>query len=217
MFENFGLIPGSFIPNPNLQPEKSEGWDTGVEVTVVPGHAIVDVTYFNSEATNKINFNGTTSVNLPGTSPRQGIEVDSRFDLGSGIRAGIAYTYTDAKDPGGVQEVRRPRHAGRGDIGYVFDEGRASVNLSAEYVAGNEDTNFGPFPFERVTLDPYWLVNVAAAYKVQPGMEVFGRIENLLDSHYQQVYGFETAGIAAYAGVRFTYEEPSTKDWEKYK
>ena len=128
---------------------------------------------------------------------------------------GLAYTYTDAKTAKGIQEIRRPKHSGRGDIGYVFDAGRASVNLSAQYVADNRDTNFGNF--STVTLDPYWLVNVAAAYKVTPGVEVFGRIENVLDQDYQEVYGFETAGVAAYAGVKFTYEEPATKDWAKYK
>ncbi|NOT72767.1 MAG: TonB-dependent receptor [Hyphomicrobium sp.] len=224
MFENFGSIPGSFYPNPNLKAEESKGWDAGIETTLVPGRAVVDVTYFDSEVTNKVKsfanclppfFSVCTSVNDPGVSPRQGIEVEGRFALGYGLRLGLAYTYTNARTPQGLQEIRRPQHSARGDLGYVFDGGRGSVNLSAQYVADNTDTNFGNF--SNVTLDPYWLVNVAAAYRVSPGVEVFGRVENLLDANYQEVYGFETAGIAAYAGVRFTYEEPSTKDWVKYK
>ena len=51
-------------------------------------------------------------------------------------------------------------------------------------------------------MDSYWLVNIAAAYKLQPGVEVFGRVENLLDEHYQDVFGFNaTPGITAFAGV----------------
>ncbi len=227
MFETFGSVPGSYYPNAKLGPEKSQGWDAGAEVTLVPGHAIVDVTYFNSELTDKIRsfancipgpppfFGACTAVNDPGISPRQGVEVDGRFELGSGVSLGLDYTYTDARTAAGVQEIRRPKHSARGDIGYLFDAGRASVNLSVQYVADNHDTNFGNF--STVTLDPYWLVNIAAAYKVAPGTEVFGRIENLLDSDYQEVYGFETAGIAAYAGVRFSYEEPATRDWAAYK
>ena len=226
MFENFGTIPGSYYPNPNLGPEESKGWDAGVETTLWPGRATIDVTYFDSDVTNKIKsfanclppfFSVCTSVNDPGVSPRKGIEVGGRFELGYGLRLGLAYTYTDARTPFGAQEVRRPQHAGRADIGYAFDGGRGLVAVSAEYVADNIDNNFATFPAAPVTLDPYWLVNVAASYKVQPGVEVFGRIENLLDQHYQEVYGFETASIAAYAGVRLTYEEPSTKDWVKYK
>ena len=54
----------------------------------------------------------------------------------------------------------------------------------------------------------YWLVNAAASYKLQPGVEVFGRVENLLDQHYQEVFGFESAPIAAYAGVKLTFGGP---------
>jgi vitamin B12 transporter len=62
-------------------------------------------------------------------------------------------------------------------------------------------------------LDSYWLVNVAASYEVSLGVAVYGRIENALDQDYQQVFGFATAGIAAYAGLRFTYEEQASVAW----
>jgi vitamin B12 transporter len=227
MFENFGSIPGSYYANPNLGPERSKGWDVGAEVTLWPGRALVDVTYFNSELTDKIRsfadcraapppfFQECTAVNETGISPRQGIEVESHLDLGYGVNVGLAYTYLDAKDSRGFQEIRRPKHSGRSDIGYAFDAGRGHLNLSAEYVADNVDTNFGDF--SRVTLDPYWLVTIAASYKVMPAVELFGRVENLLDQHYQEVYGFEAAPLEAFAGVRFTYEEPQTADWVKYK
>lgn len=227
MFENFGSVPGSYYANPNLKAEESEGWDAGVELTLVPGVAVVDVTYFDTEATNKIRgfqncipgpppfFGACTAVNDPGISTREGVEVEGRFVLGAGLRLGLAYTFTDARTPQGLQEIRRPQHSARGDLSYQFDGGRGLFNVSAHYVADNLDTNFGNFA--TVTLDPYWLVNVAASYRIAPGVEVFGRVENLLDANYQEVYGFETAGISAYAGVRFTYEEPSTRDWVKYK
>jgi vitamin B12 transporter len=59
-----------------------------------------------------------------------------------------------------------------------------------------------------VTLDDYWLVNAAVSYKLQKGVEVFGRVENALDSQYQEVYGFATPGITAFAGLRFTLGGP---------
>lgn len=229
MFENFGSIPGAYYANPDLQPEHSKGWDAGLEWTLARGFAVVDVTYFDSVLTNKIHnfancrnapapfFSECTAVNLPGESTSKGVEVASRFDLGAGLTLGLAYTFTDARDPDGVPEIRRPRHTGRGDLTYAFDGDRGLLSVSAEYTGANPDSNFGPYPPLRVSLDPYWLVNVAASYKIAPGTELFGRVENLLDSDYQEIYGFATAGIGAYAGVRFTYEEPSTRDWVKYK
>jgi vitamin B12 transporter len=59
-----------------------------------------------------------------------------------------------------------------------------------------------------VSLDAYWLINAAVSYKLQPGVELFGRVENLLDRDYQEVFGFEAAPIAAFAGVKFIFGGP---------
>jgi vitamin B12 transporter len=59
----------------------------------------------------------------------------------------------------------------------------------------------------RLPVNEYWLVNVAASYELSPGVAIYGRIENALDQDYQEVFGYESAGLAAYAGLRFTYEE----------
>ena len=61
---------------------------------------------------------------------------------------------------------------------------------------------------ETVTLDDYWLVRIAGSYELKPGLELFGRVENLLDQNYQEVFGYDTAGVAAYAGVRLKLEQP---------
>ena len=50
-------------------------------------------------------------------------------------------------------------------------------------------------------------MQVAASYKVQPNVEVYGRIENALNRHYQEVYGYNTAGIGAYAGVKIKFDD----------
>ncbi len=89
MFEEFGSIPAEFRPNPNLLPEESKGWDAGVETTFFNRAALIDVTYFDADLTNKINgftdfdsVTGTfTAINLPGISTRKGIEVSSTYKL----------------------------------------------------------------------------------------------------------------------------------------
>src|SRR4029453_3125036 len=47
-FELFGFIPGSFDPNPNLKPEKSRGFDIGVDLTFANKGRLA-VTYFNTD------------------------------------------------------------------------------------------------------------------------------------------------------------------------
>jgi vitamin B12 transporter len=226
MFEQFGSFLGSppFHGNPNLQPEQSLGWDAGVELTLVKDRAFLDVTYFHANLTNEIVGFGTSLANLNGESERSGVEVALRAQLTPTLRLGASYTYLEATgadlnlDPTGTvlfPEVRRPRHAGRADLTYVFADGRGSVNLAATYNGRMQDDVFFqggapdfPFTTSRVTLDDYWLVDLAASYKLQKGVELFGRVENALDAQYQEVFGYNTPGITAFAGVRFTFGGP---------
>ena len=207
MFQQFGFNPNFFRGNPGLQPERSLGWDAGMEFTLAKGRAVLDATYFHADVANKISTVGfpvETPVNLQGESLRQGIELSGRFKLSPYVTLGTAYTFLDAEDPSGLHEVRRPPHSGRVDLNYAFDQGRGNVRLAAIYNGQMIDTAFraDTFAQERVSLDAYWNLTLAGSYEVQKGVEIFGRVENLLNQHYQEVYGFNTAGIAAYAGVK---------------
>jgi vitamin B12 transporter len=236
MYELFGSIPAFFTPNPNLTPEFSRGWDAGVELALWQRRVVLDVTYFKSELTDKIDGFATdtltgnfTAVNLAGASRRDGIETEATWQVLPGVTLRGAHTWLDATSPTGLREVRRPQHAARVDVAWQFDSGRGLLNLGAVY-NGSQDDNvrrvtaincfppFGCFPTlqpERFKLSDYTVVSLAAAYKLTPQVELFGRIENVLDTKYQEIYGFETAGIAAFAGLRLTFEDPSTTNWRQ--
>lgn len=217
LFQQFGQVPSfGFVPNPDLEPEESFGWDAGVEATLLNGAAVIDVTYFDQNLENAIIVQFApvfTSLNLPGESTRQGIEVAARFRLGEALDLSGSYTYLLAERADGTTEVRRPKHSGRVDINYRFAEARGNLNLGLVYNGSMDDVALrnvvigGDPSFEAATvvLDDYLLVTAAASYEVRPGVTVYGRIENLLDEDYQEVFGFETAGIAAYGGVRIKY------------
>lgn len=218
--EQFGDFP-NFIPNANLQPEEAEGWDAGVETTLWNGNAVVDVTYFDTDLKNEIdtrfsvvgNQFFSTPFNRTGTSTRNGIEVQGRAQLATGLTVGLAYTYLNAEESDGTQEIRRPPHSGRMDVNYTFDNERANINLATIYNGDMDDLAFSFTDTVVTTLDDFWLVNAAASYKLSPGVELYGRVENALNENYQEVFGFETAGVAAYAGLRFTYVEEATRGW----
>ena len=58
----------------------------------------------------------------------------------------------------------------------------------------------------RRELDDYLLVSLSASYRLNRNVELFGRVENLLDSDYEEVLGYSTAPISAFGGVRMTFE-----------
>ncbi len=70
--------------------------------------------------------------------------------------------------------------------------------------AKEDDLDFSTFPSTRIQLDPYVLLNVAAHYRLFDFLRLNLRIENLLDSDYEEVFGYGTAGLSVYGGINVT-------------
>ena len=60
--------------------------------------------------------------------------------------------------------------------------------------------NSGTGEFGRI--EGYVTGTVRASVPVGEHLELFGRIENLTDEDYQEIFSFAAAGRAAYGGVR---------------
>ncbi|MNC89725.1 vitamin B12/cobalamin outer membrane transporter [compost metagenome] len=56
------------------------------------------------------------------------------------------------------------------------------------------------------TLDEFVLVSLAGSYEMTESIELFGRVENLLDEDYEEVFGNNTPGIGVYAGFRVGFQ-----------
>ena len=220
MFQQFGVIPGFFTPNPDLQPEESTGWDAGVEQTLFDGRAVVDVTYFDQDLTNEIfaPFFGPP-VNLAGVSRRKGVEVSATLRPTDALDLIVTYTHLDAEDPAGLPEVRRPEHAASLSANWRFNEGRGLLSAGVIYNGEMHDLGFDAFTFAQrdVLLDAYTVVNLGASYQVSDQINVYGRLENALDEDYEEAFGFNSAGFAAYAGLKISLEEPEPAVGETVK
>lgn len=207
-FELFGFIPGTFTPNPNLNPEDSWGWDLGIEQKFFRQRLVMDLTYFQSVLTDEIVFVGLPPpgqpnvVNQIGESNRRGIEFSAKAALMKDLDLSVAYTWTDATDPDGNLEVRRPEHIASLVFNYLLPSRRGNVNLNIQYNGPMEDFDFSTFPATRRTLHGYTLVTLASRYNVNKSVQLFGRIENLLDQDYEEVWSAQSPGIGVFAGVR---------------
>jgi vitamin B12 transporter len=170
---------------------------------------------------NEIARQGFSLVNFAGTATRQGVELSASLFLTSDLSLAASYTYLDASNGDGRPEERRPEHLARLDVNYAFDRKRGNLNLGAVYNGEMFDYSAirksGPNLFDITTvdylLDDYVLLSAAASYELSPGFQLYGRVENALNENYQEVFGFETADLAAYVGLRFTYVEEATRAW----
>ncbi|MGI9385841.1 MAG: TonB-dependent receptor plug domain-containing protein [Methyloligellaceae bacterium] len=213
-FEQFGAT-ASFTGNASLVPEESIGWDIGIEKKFAGERMVVDLTYFNADLTDEISLIflpdfSSTVINLEGISKRQGIEVQVSLKPTDRVSMTASYTYTDATEPDGTAEIRRPKNTGALNMRYLFAENRGQINVGLIYNGETRDAAFLGSPL----LDDYLLVNLSGSYDVSSNVRLFGRIENLLDDDYQEVFGFETAGVAAFGGVKISLggDTAPTKD-----
>lgn len=211
-FELYGYNDGRYIGNPNLKPEKSEGWEAGVE-QLIGGNTTLGVTYFNSRLKDEIftTYPAPTFVATPANrttrSKQQGVEAFISARPIPQIQIDAAYTYLKSSE-NGVIEVRRPKHIGSFNATIFSQDEQFSGTLTLRYNGRQQDVTFTDPTYATspvVTLKEYVLVNFSTDYKITPNISVFGRIENLIDEDYEEVFSFANPGRAAYGGVRVNF------------
>lgn len=207
-FEQFGFVPGTFVGNPDLVPERAKGFDLGVEQRFFDDRVLIDLTYFNSTLENEIVDQFPSIGNDLGESTREGVELSARIDLGP-VSIGGSYTHLDAEDADGSPEALRPKNQASFDVNGTFGPAkRGHFSASLIYNGERLDNDFrnyftNGFVAEKTALDAYTLVRIAAGYRISDKLELFGRLENALDADYEEVLSYGTAGRAIYAGLKF--------------
>ncbi|KPF61916.1 TonB-dependent receptor [Porphyrobacter sp. AAP60] len=206
-FELFGFIDGRFIGNEALRPEKSTGWEVGVDQDF-GDFARLSVTYFDSELEGEIftTFPAPAFIATPANrttkSKQRGVEVSLNARLAEQWSLDTAYSYLDAEE-NGVEEVRRPKHIASAALTWTAPGDAASATLVVRHNGATPDVAFTDPSFVpvRVTLDDYTLINLNARVTLADGISAFARAENLLDQRYEQVFSFVSPGRSAVVGV----------------
>ncbi len=91
---------------------------------------------------------------------------------------------------------RIPEHEANITLSYQ-PETAFSGNLIVRYNDEELDRNGSS-----VKLADWWRVDMNMAYDIGMDKQFYARIENLFDESYQQVLGYGTPGLSAYAGFR---------------
>ncbi len=206
-FELFGFVDGRFIGNAALRPEKSTGWEVGLDQDLGTS-ARLSVTYFDSELEGEIftTFPPPTFIATPANrttvSQQRGVEVALSARFAEQWSVDAAYSYLDAEE-NGVREVRRPKHIASAALTWTAPDDAASATLVVRHNGATPDVAFVDPSFVpvRVTLDDYTLVNLNAQVKLAEGISAFARAENLLGEDYEQVFSFVSPGRSAVVGI----------------
>jgi vitamin B12 transporter len=98
----------------------------------------------------------------------------------------------------GSRLLRRPVNSGNMMLNATFL--RMNWNLSGYFTGQRYD-----YSFLGQVIDPgYALLNLAATYHLARGFSVYGRINNLANKQYSEVYGFPALGREFRIGVKYT-------------
>ncbi|MEQ9152166.1 MAG: TonB-dependent receptor [Parvibaculum sp.] len=204
----FGGFPsGVYNGNPNLEPEKSKGWEIGIEQGLLDGKAMAGATWFDTEIEDAISivFVGvnSTAVNIDKLDTK-GLEAFFEINPVDAFTARLDYTLTILKsDQFASSMVRRPRHQIGLTASWEVIPGTV-LSTNAEWVDIYRDVPRDSFGFY-VDPAPYTLVNVAASHRLTENVKLTARVNNLLDTTYEPANGFEAPGIEALAGVQVTF------------
>ncbi len=192
------------VGNPDLDPETSLGWDAGIEQGFYGDKLIVGVTYFASRVDDQIEFvNGYENVSRVDSEGVEGYVTVNPVDA---LTLTATYTYTDAEDQSsGAQVIRVPQDRATATATYAFSS-RTDVSATVLYTGAFDDRYFDSTMFTAVDarVNSAVVVNLAGRLGVTERVALFGRIDNLFDEQYEQIYGYGTAGLSAYAGVSMT-------------
>jgi vitamin B12 transporter len=202
-----------------LRPETSNGWDAGLEQHFFNGRVVVQATYFGRETKNLIEF-----VDCPGPNPlcpshlasfgvydnvaraeAEGIELQANWKVTDRLDLTANYTFDDTEDrsPGSPSEdsqlARRPKNSGNLTVGYLWPI-KLRTDAAVRYAGQSydDDTHIN-------LLKSYTLLDLRVSYPLRDNIELYGRVENLTDQHYETTFQYGTLGRAGYAGVRLSF------------
>jgi vitamin B12 transporter len=199
--------------NPTLDPEESTNYEFGVDQRIWEDKVFLEVAYFYTRYKNLIQATPFGVSNI-GKARVWGVEAGVSIKPIEELELRGNFTYLDTKDRETREELpRRPRYVWYLNANYRWNH-RLTLNLDVNIV-GSVRSDFDAIsPDGRLLLgrNPgYEKVDLAASYTLVEqwgclkGLNIFGRIENLLDDEYQDAKGFPAPGINFSIGLRATF------------
>lgn len=211
-FQGFG--------NPNLKPEKSKSMDVGIDQSLFQGRVQLNAGYFWNRFRDLIQFASSFTPLCPSSSfgfcpinvadaRSQGWELGFKATIMKGLDVRGQYTYTMTRafdtpaNPLG-ENKRLPRWPiDQATLGLSYQPiDPLRVNLDYRFV-GARNNNLANTPSQQ--LGSFNVVNASATFDATQNWQVYGRVDNLFNSHYEEILFFGTPSRSVYGGVKYTF------------
>jgi vitamin B12 transporter len=194
------------IGNERLKPEECTGWDIGIDQRFFSGRLVAGATSFRNDYRNLIDFSfdeGYINIGKAGT---RGVEIYGEARPSENLELRAGYTRLEAKDlDSGADLLRRPKDKLSASLNYDFFK-RWALNLSLVYVGKRTDKDYTAWPYPDVILSAFTLLEGSLSFTLSPQLQVFCRLDNMLDQQYELVYGYGTPRLSGSLGIKISVQ-----------
>ncbi|MFO0388241.1 MAG: TonB-dependent receptor domain-containing protein [Alphaproteobacteria bacterium] len=192
--------------NPQLNPEKSKGWDAGFEQPLWDNSVSFGATFFRNNIRQLIGFNPAppfASINT-GKARTEGVESALMVKPFTGLTLNASHVYTLPQDRTRDKELlRRPRH--QVNVNATYDYSTAGdIGMNIRYSGERRDIDINA-PYGLVYVKSFSTIDLTTNYHVNEHVTLYGRVENLLDKRYEEVYAYGQPGMSLFAGVKTNF------------
>ena len=212
-----------FFGSPNLQPEKSQGLDVGVDQTLFNDRVVLSAGYFWTRYRNLIlsvqdaalcgvsfGFTNFCAANV-GLARAHGMESSVKFKLVrdqpwiKSLDLQFQYTYTLTNNLTNGQDTRLPKwplNQWSTILSYQPIEG-LRANLEGRFV-GQRYSNVG----NTGSLGSFYVFNLSGTYDVSKQFQIYARVDNVFNEKYEEILYFGTTTRSVFGGVRMNFDMP---------
>jgi len=175
------------IANPDLEPERSRSFETGVEGDL--GGVALHVAYFHNRFTDLIDFDpeNFTNVNRARVTT-EGVELEAGGEVFPGWRASGSLTYLDVDSATPLRS--RPEWQGAAALDWQTTD-RLSLTLAGRF---NDDFFDSSVPTGLVDVDGHVEIDAALRYGLTDALTLTVTARNLFSADYEEAVGFPAPG-----------------------
>lgn len=215
--------------NPQLKPEKSVSFDAGVEQLLFSSHASVDISYFQNRYRDLIvdlggslmHLSPYASANLANSRARgmelsfrvhpiKTLELEGQYTLLDTAILPVDGTSTvDLPFVVGQRLLRRPRNSASYNVTWHYRKLMLNTNAYFRGDVLEVEPNWGAAAYTYLGLPAFFAnpgyikANAGFSYAMHPGVEIYGRINNLFNRKYEEALGYPSLRLNFMAGMIF--------------
>jgi vitamin B12 transporter len=191
------------IGNIALKPESSLGWDFGLEQPFFQGKVRVSAGYFRNSFRDLIQFDVVQGYANIGRAETKGVEIELGAAPWPWMNFETSYFGLEANDlDTHTALLRRPHDKFAARLRLQAGD-RVLITVMVSRLGARDDLEYSNWLTRRVRLESFTLLGASVSWNVRKGIDIFLRLDNILNQTYELVRGYGTAGFSVFGGFRF--------------